>query len=301
MSGKLSTLRCIPAAIAIAGLLLFQVPGAWANEWHYEDRSTSPSGVPIDVSENTRTFAPDPPTTVPSDDRRKEDVLGVYNETQHVDDYWHYTSAVYIKQTNFGKIIGQMNHASKNDDNGLQAQLSTYPELSDEEYLQLSYAYSESDLFPRHYASGELYTNRAENLEFSAGAARHEFDSVHVNVLTGSMSVYKGYFMYRYRPTYFTPNEGSSSWLHRLVVRRYFEEENRYVSLEGSAGRVPDLEEPDSISSFNLKIKTLILSYQFPVHKALYIKLGAGYSAEEFPEGRDREKMSLLMGVFFQL
>jgi len=297
--------RYIPAAVVAAGLMLFDAPAAPAGEWRYDDPSAAGSGESVDAGQGVRKPpAAEPSNTRPSDDADNDNVLSIYNVSQHVedvDDYWHYTSALYSKQTDIGKIIGQLNRASRKDDAGVQAKLSAYPELSDEEYMHLSYAYSDSVLFPEHYAYGELFTNRDENIGFSVGAGRYEFDALYVNVLTGSVSVYDGYSMYRYRPEYYSPNEGGSGWLHHLLYRRYFEgEEKKYVSLEGSIGEVPDLEEPESISSFILKHRSLFASYQFPVNDPVYMKVGAGYTEEELPGGRDREKLSLLAGVFFQ-
>ena len=92
-----------------------------------------------------------------------------------------------------------------------------------------SFRYSNSILFPRITAMGEVYRNFAKRHEASIGLRYLKpFDSYDIYVITGTYGIYYGNWYTYVRPMLSILNDGTA-WSGMIVTRRYFGEGKTYI------------------------------------------------------------------------
>ncbi len=169
----------------------------------------------------------------------------------------------------------------------LQFEAEAYPTLSSKNYAYLAYAYSPGSYFPHHRAAVELWQVLPKGWAVSAGLNYYYFDR---NIYIGLVSVEKylgKYWLSGKCFVYFKDNGPTTSYY--LNVRRYFNDID-YLQLTLGTGTAPD--EPFDIQSdiMRLSANSIRLSYYGRLTTRLFLRVGAGYSREEFEESilRDR-------------
>jgi YaiO family outer membrane protein len=122
-------------------------------------------------------------------------------------------------------------------------------------------------------------------------------DSNKVIIYTGTIGKYFGSYWISVRP-YFTKGTDAWSKSASLTVRRYFGNEDSYISLNLGSGMSPDEQQ----YAFNpdlkfLKSNKISLDYQQKIAYRFIINCGAGYAQEEVRTGVKRSRYSLGVSV----
>jgi YaiO family outer membrane protein len=163
----------------------------------------------------------------------------------------------------------------------LQFEAEAYPHLGAKNYAYLSYAYSPGNYFPTHRAAFELWQVLPAGWAISGGLNYYYFDR---NIFIGLASVEKylgKYWLSGKVYVYFKDNGPTTSFY--LNARRYFNDID-YLQLTLGTGTAPD--EPFDIQSdiMRLSANSIRLTYYGRMSKRLFLRVGAGYTREEFQE-----------------
>ncbi len=169
----------------------------------------------------------------------------------------------------------------------LQFEAEAYPSLGAKNYAYLAYAYSPGNYFPTHRAAFELWQVLPAGWAISGGLNYYYFDR---NIFIGLASVEKylgKYWLSGKIFVYFKDDRPTTSFYFN--ARRYFND-NDYLQLTLGTGTAPD--EPFDIQSdiMRLSANSIRLTYYGRMSKRLFLRVGAGYSREEYQESvlRDR-------------
>lgn len=205
--------------------------------------------------------------------------------------YWNYSSVHYYRLTDGGKFGGHINSATRYGESEIQYQLEAYPKLSKDTFASLSFSYAKPNqiLFPTYQYLAEIYANAPHGLEFSIGQAGKnyvEFHNQNIFDYTGTIGKYIGNSFIWFRPHYFQPK---ATYFYELGWRKYFSDENTYISLIGSAGRLPDIGDvPPLDKMIVIKQQGVGFSGQYALSNTIFLKYGAGYLQQFFPSGLHR-------------
>jgi YaiO family outer membrane protein len=161
----------------------------------------------------------------------------------------------------------------------LQFQAEAYPRLSDENYAYLAYAYSPGSYFPTHRAALELWQVLPAGWAVSAGMNYYYFDR-NVFIALASVEKYIAKYWFSGR-VYFHFKDGGPTTSFYLNIRRYLNDFD-YLQLTLGTGTAPD--EPFDIREDinRLSANSIRLAYYFTVNGRFSVRLGAGYSREEY-------------------
>lgn len=169
----------------------------------------------------------------------------------------------------------------------LQIEAEAYPRLSDKNYAYVAYAFSPGKYFPTHRAAFEIWQVLPAGWEMSAGINYYYFDR---NIFIGLVSVEKYLGKYWFSGkcfVYFKDNGPTTSFY--LNARRYFNNFD-YLQLTLGTGTAPD--EPFDIQSdiMRLRAHSIRLAYNVLVTSKTALRIGIGYSREEYEKSiwRDR-------------
>jgi YaiO family outer membrane protein len=172
----------------------------------------------------------------------------------------------------------------------VQFEAETYPRISDKNYAYLAYAYSPGSYFPTHRAAFEIWEVLPGGWAISAGLHYYYFDRNIFIALASAEKYIRKFWLSGKCYVYFKDDGPRTSFF--LNARRYFNDFN-YLQLTLGTGTAPD--EPfDVREDINrLSANSIRLAYNFTVNGRFSVRLGAGYSREEYdnPEGaamRDR-------------
>jgi YaiO family outer membrane protein len=172
----------------------------------------------------------------------------------------------------------------------LQLEAEAYPRLSNQNYAYIAYAYSPGIYFPTHRAAFELWQILPAGWGVSGGLNYYYFDR-NIFIALASVEKYLGkYWLSGKCYVYFKDDGPKTSFF--LNARRYFNDFN-YLQLTLGTGTAPD--EPYGIREDinRLSANSVRLAYNFNVKGRFSVRLGAGYSREEYdssdgPAKRDR-------------
>ena len=160
-----------------------------------------------------------------------------------------------------------------------QVEAEAYPRISDKNYAYVAYAYSPGNYFPTHRGAFEFWEILPKGWGISAGLNYYYFDR---NIFIGLASVEKyigKYWLSGKCYVYFKDDGPRTSFY--LNARRYFTDFN-YLQLTLGTGTAPD--EPYNIREDinRLNAHSVRLAYNFAVNGRFTIRLGAGYSREQY-------------------
>ena len=169
----------------------------------------------------------------------------------------------------------------------VQFEAEAWPKLSDKNYAYLYYAFSPGKYFPGHRAAVELWQIVPKGWALSAGMNYYHFDR---NIFISSLSVekYVSRFWFSLKGYLHFKDESTRPALY-FNGRRYFNDTD-YLQLTLGTGTAPD--EPIDIQTDieRFSANSIRLAYYGFVTKKLAIRIGAGYSNEEFAEGDWRNR-----------
>ncbi len=116
-------------------------------------------------------------------------------------------------------------------------------------------------------------------------------------IYTGTIGKYFGSYWISLRP-YFTKGTDAWSKSASITVRRYFGDEDSFISLNVGSGMSPDEQQyafnPDMTF---LKSNKISLDYQQKVAHQLIFYCGGGYAREEMRTDVKRNRFSLSAGI----
>jgi len=180
---------------------------------------------------------------------------------------------------NIGNIrIGEPSPSSASE---LQIEAEAWPKISDKNYADLAYAFSPGSYFPRHRAAAEVWQILPAGWAISAGFNYYYFDRS-AFIALASVEKYLGkYWLSLKGFVYFKDIGARASIL--LNARRYFNDKD-YLQVTLGTGAAPD--EPFDIQTnlTRLYANTVRLAYNLSVTHKLTMRIGAGYSREEYRE-----------------
>jgi YaiO family outer membrane protein len=169
----------------------------------------------------------------------------------------------------------------------LQIEAEAWPNITSKNYADIAYAYSPGPYFPRHRASAEVWQVLPAAWAVSAGLNYYYFDRS-AFIAVASVEKYLGkYWLSLKGYVYFKDNGPRTSLF--LNVRRYFNDKD-YLQITLGTGAAPD--EPFDIQAnlTRLNANTVRLAYNLSVTNKLIMRIGAGYSYEEYSEATWRDR-----------
>ena len=202
--------------------------------------------------------------------------------------YWQVFNAGAQHRFKRGLVAGGVNIGNAiigepTPDNATEWQLEAeaYPKLSNKNYAYLAYAYSPGAYFPGHRAALEIWQVLPAGWSVSAGMNYYYFDR-NIFLALASVEKYLGRYWLSLRGfLYFKDNGLTTS--EYFNIRRYFNDAN-YLQLTLGAGTAPD--EPFDIQTdlMRLSAYSARLAYNVALAPKLMMRIGAGYSYEEYQE-----------------
>jgi YaiO family outer membrane protein len=180
---------------------------------------------------------------------------------------------------NVGNI--KIDEPSHFDATELQIEAEAWPNLTDKNYAYLTYAYSPGKFFPRHRAGVELWQVLPAGWAISAGLNYYYFERS-AFIAGASVEKYLGKYWLSLKGFVYFKDNGPRTSLF-LNARRYFND-NDYFQVTLGTGAAPD--EPFDIKAnlTRLNANTIRLAYNLSVTHKLMMRIGTGYSREEYQE-----------------
>lgn len=187
---------------------------------------------------------------------------------------------------NIGNIsIGDPSPANVTE---LQAEAEAWPRITNKNYAYLAYAYSPGTYFPRHRAAAELWQILPAGWAVSAGFNYYYFDRS-AFIALASVEKYAGKYWMSLKGFIYFKDDGPTTSAY-LNVRRYFND-NDYLQVTIGTGTAPD--EPFDIQTdlMRLSANSIRLAYNVRIKPKLTMRIGAGYSREEYTENVWRNRL----------
>lgn len=168
-----------------------------------------------------------------------------------------------------------------------QLELEAYPKLTAKNYAYLAYAFSPGIYFPGHRAAVEIWQVLPAGWAVSAGLNYYYFDRNYFITLA-SVEKYVGRYWLSLRGYFYFKDNGLTTSGY-LNVRRYFNDID-YLQLTIGAGTAPD--EPFDIQTdlMRLSAYSIRMAYNVSLTPKLIMRVGTGYSYEEFLENTWRNR-----------
>ena len=180
---------------------------------------------------------------------------------------------------NIGNIrIGEPSPSNASE---FQLEAEAWPNLTSKNYADLAYAYSQGPYFPRHRAAAEVWQILPAGWAISAGLNYYYFDRS-AFIALASVEKYVGKYWLSLKGFVYFKDIGTRASIF-LKARRYFNDKD-YLQITLGTGAAPD--EPFDIQTnlMRLNANTVRLAYNLSVSHKLMMRIGAGYSSEEYRE-----------------
>ena len=204
------------------------------------------------------------------------------NPEEIKNDIWTYSLFLYSHRFSSGTLSAQVNEASRFGQTGFQYQAIAYPKLIGSSYLYLSYAYSNSTLFPSNYYAGEIYIPFLEHVTVSAGASYYEVLQSSFILNTYSLDIYFSAYEATVRSNYYIPKMGKRSLYWIINIKRFFDNPDNFIGLQVETGETPDLADLDSIGFFIIDATAVRLFTQFHLVNGVFLQLAVGTTNENY-------------------
>jgi len=188
-----------------------------------------------------------------------------------------------------GVNVGNVRIGNPLTDNAteLQFEAEAWPTLGKKNYAWLSYAYSPGTYFPTHRAAAELWQVLPAGWALSAGVNYYYFDR-NTFIAMASVEKYAGNYWFSLKGLMYFKDEGPTTSVY-FNARRYFNDKD-YLQLTLGTGTAPD--EPFDIQAdlMRLNAHSVRLAWNFSATPRLMVRLGGGYSIEEYAEEEWRNR-----------
>jgi len=180
---------------------------------------------------------------------------------------------------NIGNIrIGEPSPSNASE---FQLEAEAWPNITSKNYADLEYAYSPGKYFPRHRAAAEVWQILPAGWAISAGLNYYYFDRS-AFIALASIEKYVGKYWLSLKGFVYFKDIGTRASIF-VNARRYFNDKD-YLQITLGTGAAPD--EPFDIQTnlMRLNANTVRLAYNLSVSHKLMMRIGAGYSSEEYRE-----------------
>lgn len=180
----------------------------------------------------------------------------------------------------------------------IQIATEAWPAVTNKNYAYLAYAFSPGSYFPKHRAAVEVWQVLPKGWSISAGLNYYYFD--HSIFIAGlSVEKYIGKYWLSAKGYLHFKKYGSVTSFY-FNGRRYFNDTD-YLQLTLGTGTAPD--EPFDIRTdvMRLSANSIRLSYYVKTSGKLAIRVGAGYSREEYAENIMRNRFEGNIGFIYAL
>jgi YaiO family outer membrane protein len=200
--------------------------------------------------------------------------------------YWQVFQAGASRLFPFGRVLAGVNvgnlHAGTDPvtrATEFQFEAEAYPKISQYDYAWLSYAFSPGKYFPAHRISAEYWHTLKQTWVVSAGFNYYYF---HRNIFIASLSGEKYYKSYWFssKVYFYFKDKGITTSLF-INARKYFNDVN-YLQLTAGFGTAPDEPFDIEIDLERMRAATFKLAYFRSITDDLFIRIGTGYSREQY-------------------
>ncbi len=173
------------------------------------------------------------------------------------------------KTTKWGSALARINYSNRFNQSGIQPEIEVYPRISKGIYAYLNYGYSNSILFPKHRSGAEFFFSLPKSIELSGGIRSLYFNTNNTTtILTTSASWYFKSNWLSWRSYIIPSTEIGTSYSLTLSYRKYFKDNNTYLTVNAGAGYSPDerrIQNSSGLSSdqiFKLKSQRIGILFQ---------------------------------------
>ena len=219
--------------------------------------------------------------------------------------FWQVFQAGASRLFPFGRVLAGVNVGNLHADTDpvtrateIQFEAEAYPKISQSDYAWLAYAYSPGNYFPAHRISAEYWHTFKYGWVASAGMQYYYFDR---NIFIASLSgekYYKSYWFSSKVYLYFK-DQGLTTSLF-LTARKYFNDIN-WLQLTAGFGTAPDEPFDVQIDLQRMSAASFRLVYFRSVTDDLFIRIGTGYSREEYAESSWRNRFEGSINLIYVL
>ena len=205
-------------------------------------------------------------------------------------DPWNQVSVSLTRRTSFGPLIGRVNYAHRFGISAVQYEVDAYPKIRPGTYAYLNAGYSSSSIYPKYRFGGEIYQGFRRGFDASIGIRHLQFSSGNVNIYTGSIGKYYGNYWISFRP-FITPGDVGVSQSGTVLLRRYFEDSDNYVTLSFGAGSSPD-ERYTTLDQFRLRSQKAGVDFRKKFGRSVIGSAYFGLTNQEIGFGQSRKRYS---------
>lgn len=205
---------------------------------------------------------------------------------------WHFGYVEYQRRIPECPLLFRVNFGQADPARAAQAEIDAYPKLGKKSYFYLNTGYSNTaGLFPEFRAGAEFYRKLFRQFEISAGARYMKFPAGNVYIYTAYAGYYYKDWWFALR-NYIVAPENKTYLTWNASARRYFGDENRYVSFDLIYGAAPYF-----FPSFQDIARTAAirggLQGQFRATHTFFIRPAFLYEYEEYVPGSFRNRWNM--------
>lgn len=195
------------------------------------------------------------------------------------------------------------NYADRYHMNDVLLESDFYLQMNNKSYMYFNYGYAfDASLFPRHRAGYEYYMPLEYKMEASLGARYMKYISSEVFIATGHLEKYMGNHWVAFRPFYVMQDNGNSFTL-LANYRFYGKNPLNYWGVELTYGNSPDDSRATMENSAfnNLDAYKIKLERSFMLNSISDVRIGIGYTREEYITSKFRNRYLIEVGYRFRL
>ncbi len=195
------------------------------------------------------------------------------------------------------------NYADRYHMNDVLLESDFYLQMNNKSYMYFNYGYAfDASLFPRHRAGYEYYMPLEYKMEASLGARYMKYISSEVFIATGHLEKYMGNHWVAFRPFYVMQDNGNSFTL-LANYRFYGKNPLNYWGVELTYGNSPDDSRAtmENAAFNNLDAYKIKLERSFMLNSISDVRIGIGYTREEYITSKFRNRYLIEVGYRFRL
>lgn len=195
------------------------------------------------------------------------------------------------------------NYADRYHMNDVLLESDFYLQMNNKSYMYFNYGYAfDASLFPRHRAGYEYYMPLEYKMEASLGARYMKYISSEVFIATGHLEKYMGNHWVAFRPFYVMQDNGNSFTL-LANYRFYGKNPLNYWGVELTYGNSPDDSRAtmENAAFNNLDAYKIKLERNFMLNSISDVRIGIGYTREEYITSKFRNRYLIEVGYRFRL
>lgn len=186
---------------------------------------------------------------------------------------------------NFGNLVS--GNPLESNVREFQFEVEAWPRFTKSNYAYVAYAISPGKFFPDHRAALEIFQVLPKGWGVSAGVNYYYFDR-NTFIATTSVEKYISDNWLSLRGFFYFKDEGVTTSVY-LNARRYFNNTD-YLQLTLGTGTAPDEPFDVQFDLMRMSAHSARLFFNSAITRRLMLRLGGGYSYEEYAEGAWRSR-----------